>query len=991
MMEKKGMGWIPDYPDFRDCKLDQDKVQNLSKKIQGVDVAKQADKRISKLAALLNSIPNLPENIARDIAAFRNEIDNQINFLSATFVEGILSRGSTGKEVTDLQQNLKDLGYCNDGLKLGKSFDETTENAVKDFQRQQNITITGIVTAVTRAELIALAAISKSEVLYYSFGDIGSGVIYLQQQLLTLRQKGCIEFSDITEEECAGSFKETTKAAVEAFQKWKELADDGIVGKDTAPLLRREFDSHLLQVLKPPISLERFEKLADIVLDFLIAEARANFVDPEDVRSAMRSAIYPGVHPIIEVVIQLVPYLDGYDEKQVFEAILKPGQFSVEEKALIAEILKKGYEIIRKAPRADEVLKKADEITRKVLKNQDVAADIDSLILRGARFSKGRGYVSSSVLDYNRVYGLGNSGSAIIYLQERLRSLGYYKAPVTGYFEQLTQKAVKDFQADKGNDKDGDGLVGLLTRAKLYSNDLKCERFEPIESPALTQLFDIVIKQLKIKTKQETNSVINSIVKVIAQLIAPIGKHKEFKKAVEEGYKSFKYIANRSRFCELEESFKESKRERGDDVLLRDIVGNNNLKKIVKEGYESLVSLVSSNQSNPLPQSEKVGRLVAEFEPLVIIAIKEIYPIDSRLNGELKTLRESVLTALFEVTEEEPSPPTPLKIYELLTRQDEDSSEKEIPGERTFVRVGKESKGSLQAPLKGDFSQKLEEPTEKGGTYLILPTAVDLSLWCTPIEDQGLLDSCTAHAGVALIEFFEKKNSGKHIDVSRRFLYKVTRNLMNRQGDSGASVRETMKAMALFGLPPEEYWSYDEENFDQEPPAFCYAYGQNYQAITYFRLDDADISTKELLAQIKLILAAEFPCMFGFTVYDSIDDPSNLPGHIPYPSQNDRRTGGHAAVAVGYNDYKQIKNASTPGALLIKNSWGQGWGEQGYGWLPYDYVLKGLARDWWSLIKAEWFETGGFGLGSEAGWLSSLGKAESNQMGDTNQGRYPRK
>jgi len=122
-----------------------------------------------------------------------------------------------------------------------------------------------------------------------------------------------------------------------------------------------------------------------------------------------------------------------------------------------------------------------------------------------------------------------------------------------------------------------------------------------------------------------------------------------------------------------------------------------------------------------------------------------------------------------------------------------------------------------------------------------LPPSVDLKEWCSPTEDQGMLGSCTAHAGAGIIEYYERKSFGSHIDASRLFLYKVTRNLMKMKGDTGAYLRSTMGAMVLFGVPPEEYWPYtdDEEEFDREPPAFCYAFAQNYQAITYFRHDPA--------------------------------------------------------------------------------------------------------------------------------------------------------
>jgi len=247
-----------------------------------------------------------------------------------------------------------------------------------------------------------------------------------------------------------------------------------------------------------------------------------------------------------------------------------------------------------------------------------------------------------------------------------------------------------------------------------------------------------------------------------------------------------------------------------------------------------------------------------------------------------------------------------------------------------------------------------------------LPASVDLREWCSPIENQGNLGSCTAHAGAGVIEYYERKSFGRHLDASRLFLYKVTRNLMKLKGDTGAYLRTTMGAMVLFGVPPEDYWPYsdDEKKFDREPPGFCYAFAQNYQTIKYFRHDPSGISAEEVVRKVKTTLSGGHPAMLGFTVYNSIEQAEET-GRIPFPSGKEKIEGGHAIVAVGYDDRMKIKNryggVETTGAFLIRNSWGKGWGEKGYGWLPYEYVLKGLAEDFWSVLKKEWVDTGVFG------------------------------
>jgi C1A family cysteine protease len=248
-----------------------------------------------------------------------------------------------------------------------------------------------------------------------------------------------------------------------------------------------------------------------------------------------------------------------------------------------------------------------------------------------------------------------------------------------------------------------------------------------------------------------------------------------------------------------------------------------------------------------------------------------------------------------------------------------------------------------------------------------IPPSADLRQWCSPIENQGSLGSCTANAAAGVVEYFEKRAYGKHIDASRLFIYKTTRNLMGVTGDTGAWLRNTMGALALTGVAPEKYWPYDISKYDTEPLAFTYAVADNYEALKYFCHDPIgqNVPRATVLERVKLYIAYGIPSMFGFYGFDSFGH-SDVAGGIGFPCPGESAKWGHAIVAVGYDDNKKVKNTvcnkTTTGAFLIRNSWGTGWGDHGYGWLPYQYVLNGYALDFWSMLSMEWVDTKQFGL-----------------------------
>ncbi len=248
----------------------------------------------------------------------------------------------------------------------------------------------------------------------------------------------------------------------------------------------------------------------------------------------------------------------------------------------------------------------------------------------------------------------------------------------------------------------------------------------------------------------------------------------------------------------------------------------------------------------------------------------------------------------------------------------------------------------VAAALKA--TQQKTRGAMKGSAPKSTPSHVDLRKHCSPIEDQGAIGSCTAQSVVGLLEYLWRQTQGNPLDGSRLFLYKATRNLLGWTGDTGAFVRTTIKATRLFGVCPEDYWPYEEETYDAEPPAFCYSFARNFRALVYYRLESKVSALKQSLGQ-------GIPFAFGFTCFQSIDDDEvGETGVIPFPGADEADVGGHAVVAVGYEDAKK--------RFTIRNSWGREWGDKGYGYLPYKYFDQNLADDCWCLVKSEYEDVG---------------------------------
>lgn len=215
---------------------------------------------------------------------------------------------------------------------------------------------------------------------------------------------------------------------------------------------------------------------------------------------------------------------------------------------------------------------------------------------------------------------------------------------------------------------------------------------------------------------------------------------------------------------------------------------------------------------------------------------------------------------------------------------------------------------------------------------------VDLRSKCPPVYNQGPLGSCTANALSGAFEFARKKQKLKDFMPSRLFLYyneRVMENTVN--SDSGAYIRDGIKSLNKQGICPEKEWPYDVNKFTQKPSQKCYNDAVKNTVKSYLRLTNTN------LPQLQSCLSQGFPFVFGFTVYESFESQAVAnTGMMPMPKPKEKVIGGHAVVAVGYDDSQRV--------AIIRNSWGTGWGAKGYFYMPYSYITSAnLCDDFWTI------------------------------------------
>ena len=210
-----------------------------------------------------------------------------------------------------------------------------------------------------------------------------------------------------------------------------------------------------------------------------------------------------------------------------------------------------------------------------------------------------------------------------------------------------------------------------------------------------------------------------------------------------------------------------------------------------------------------------------------------------------------------------------------------------------------------------------------------LPKLVDWRAEIGTIYDQGSVGSCVAHCVAYPIRRIMKKTKNIAYNPSRLFIYYNGRVMagLRPSEDTGLSITEGYQSVDKYSVPDEILWPYLERAFSTKPTPLAYASALKLPDFSYVTLDND-------LNQLKKCLADGWLVSFGAALFSSfMSEAVARTGIIPVPNpRTESRAGGHAMTACGYDDTKKC--------FIVVNSWSSRWGDKGFMYFPYQYMLN---------------------------------------------------
>ena len=181
---------------------------------------------------------------------------------------------------------------------------------------------------------------------------------------------------------------------------------------------------------------------------------------------------------------------------------------------------------------------------------------------------------------------------------------------------------------------------------------------------------------------------------------------------------------------------------------------------------------------------------------------------------------------------------------------------------------------------------------------------------------------------------------------SRLFVYYNERVLDNNLNeDAGSYLSTGIRTFEKYGVCPEYLWPYDTANWRTKPNEYCYRargrLGENLPRepmAMRARTPHCTMLDGTVEAILKAINDGK-PVVFSMLVFDSFLSIGR-DGRVPMPAPGDFAKSGHAMLVVGYNLNERL--------LIVRNSWGTGFGDAGHCYLPFDYIQR-YGSDMWTV------------------------------------------